>query len=299
MSPRIRLFKLSSILILMITITSLSINPIITNSTSHLYVLGTKYDMDDEEKNYVSNLVYWIVNAAVYGSHGVVMTTYTDEANKDDILEAAGWYSGNPRHVVFIGHGIYWYDDGHMRFKIYTNNGETVEDDEIYGETENRYVKLAFLHSCYQGRRIGEVYTKCILFFCYTVHSGMPQAWLHTTDLSSDGYNNPDGNGYVFIGWYGPAPYLSADLLLDKDFNIHQYTDYMYKFIGYFFSKLYGYYMSEGDVREALDYATKKATDNEYQHFDESPFYNGFYMIGEGLELTKMVVYGDSTYDSW
>ncbi len=302
MIPKRRLFKLPSLLILVIILTSLSMNSIITKSTSHLYVLGTKYNIYDEEKTYVSNLVYWIVDAAMYGTHGVVMATYTDEADKNAILDAAGWYSGDPRHVVFIGHGEYWYDDGHVRFKIYANNGETVEDDEIYKETGDRYVKLVFLHSCYQGRKIGEEYTKCIWFFiCYTVHSGMPQAWLHTRSLSNDGYKNPDGNGYVFIGWYGPAPYLSADYLLDRDYYYHQYTDYMYRFIGYFFSKLYGYYTyPDGNVKEALDYATWKATDNEYTHFGDSPFYNGFYMIENGgLTLTKIVVYGDSTYDSW
>jgi len=209
--------------------------------------------------------------------------------------------------VFFIGHGGYEYDGVHIMLYIVDQNGREVDDVNIYQFSSNRNVHLVFLYSCYQGKIIGETYTKCTCspspesrneqalsttYFmdsnciCYEVHTGMAQAWLHTNDLSPNGYVSPDGNNYVFIGWKGPAPFLSLDIDSDQDVG--------YRFVGNFFTKLYGYYTSPAeDIIEALDYASYRATGKP---FGLSYLYNGFTL---GSEETKIVVYGDGGYDSW
>lgn len=116
----------------------------------------------------------------------------------------------------------------------------------------------------------------------------MPQAWLHTTALSHNGYLNPDHSGYAFIGWRGPAPYLSADIL--------GANDTMYRFIGSFYNKLFEYYtVAAGSINDALDYASQMVFGNNMR-FDETPLYKGFILDGTN---TSMVVYGDGSYGGW
>jgi hypothetical protein len=80
-------------------------------------------------------------------------------------------------------------------------------DKDIYPHSSNASVRLVFLWSCHQGDEIGG-------FHWSGTPYGMPFAWLHTSNLSSDGYRNPYSNpiGLVFIGFNGYAPYLSIRL---------------------------------------------------------------------------------------
>ncbi len=278
----------TSMILLIITIASILIIPVYGQSAT--YILASPINLPSEEETYVYNLLYWISDAATYGYHHVDNVFINSKATRNAIYNAAGT-SYEPTHVFFLGHGSYAYDNNHINLFIVDYNDNNVFDYDIYPHSSTRHVHLAFLYSCYQGRIIGEVYSDCYCFpfigcWCNTVQSGQAQAWLHTTDLSDDGYLYPDDKNYVFIGWYGPAPYLSDDINGDEDAG--------YRFTGYFFTKLYGYYTSEAySVDGALDYASYKVTGDIFYF---SYFYNGF---AYDSEQTRIVVYGDGNYDSW
>ncbi len=275
-----------------ITVTAIlsTINIDIVSSTSASYALTSTYNVPDYERAYAYSLLYWIDNAATYGFHHMDNSFRDQQAYRNDIYNAASSSSYNPAHVFFISHGDCFYDGNHLRTYIVTQDGQHVHDNDIYGYTRSRHVRIAFLYPCYHERTIGQTYQKytCFLWWCWctTIHSGQPHAWLHTTQLSADRYRDPDGGGYVFIKWYGPAPFLSYDINGD--------TDVGYRFVGNFYTKLYGYYTSAThDVIEALDYGSSRATGDI---FEDSYLYNGFSLNGE---WTYVVVYGDGSYGDW
>ena len=252
-----------------------------------------------EEKALQYNLVRLIYNAAYYGSKGTDTGVYVVNATDSDIAAAVTGWSGylDTVHAFWYSHGmvgseydIYW--EPHDIYGLVYGPGEVVWDNDIYNFQFSDFhpVKLAVIHSCHQGHVIGGTFIAQSTQDVW--HYGMPQAWLYTTQLSKDGYNSPDGRGRVFIGWYNESPILSLDLFGNNDT--------MYKFFVRFYTKLYGYYAIPVDsVIDALDEATKYATNYEYSSFDNSPLYNGFtFNDSLGEYSTRMVVYGDGTYGS-
>lgn len=292
--------------LVLIPILAIVVGIIPVYSQSATYGLASTYDVPQDEQTYIYLALNWIKNAAQYGYHRVDNVIINSGATDTTIYSVAST-SYSPAHVFFVGHGGYDYDGTHITLYIVDQNGRGVYDVDIYQFSSNRNVHLAFLYSCYQGKIIGATYTECTCspspeskneqalyttYFtdsnciCYEVHTGMAQAWLHTNDLSPDGYRSPDGKNYVFIGWKGPAPFLSSIIYGDRDVG--------YRFVGHFFSKLYGYYTSQAEnVIEALNHASYSATGK--------PFYLSYLYTGFTLnsEETKIVVYGDGRYGSW
>lgn len=245
------------------------------------------------------NAVALMYNAAKYGSKGTNAAQYIDYPTSDDIKDALEGYGGwfYPVHVLWISHGgkSLVHDtagNSHVIVRIFDVNGQVL-DNTIHDMYQYpRPIKLVFLWSCYSGITKGETFdldSDGIIIYDYD--SGMPHAWLYTTDLSFNGYYLPDGSGKVFIGWYGPAPYLSSELF--------GFDNLGYKFLIGFYIKLYGYYTTPAeDVNRALDYATSYATNGEYYVFGSSPLMTGFTDPRTGAG-TWMVVYGDGGYDWW
>ena len=139
---------------------------------------------------------------------------------------------------------------------------DKVYDGEIYERSDCYNVRFIVMWSCYQGQKI----------------DGMPLAWLHTADLSEDGYMNPWGTA-CFIGFKEGCPYL-----VEKISNIEE--------AGKKFCIRFYYYAFQQDVMisQALDLASK---DVFGVTFAECPFYKGFYLDGYYI---KMVVYGCTNY---
>jgi len=245
------------------------------------------------EQSLQYNLVRLIYNAAYYGSKGTDTAVYVVNATASDIAAAVTGWSGylDVVHVYWDSHGlvdtefdIYW--EPRDIYGIIDGSGDAVWDNEIYDFQFSDFhpVKLAVVNSCHQGHVIGGTFIAQSTQDVW--HYGMPQAWLYTTQLSSDGYISPDGRGRGFIGWDNEAPLLSDDLFGN--------SDTMYKFFVRFYTKLYGYYAIPTDnVNEALDEAAVYTTGSP--DFYSSPLYNGFTF--NGYE-TRMVVYGDGTYGS-
>ncbi len=265
----------------------LLIGATISLSGSGLYVLGTDGNVPSGESTYVDNLVNWISDAAVYGSHHPSIVYSDPGATKDSIMDAAS-PPEDPAMVFFVGHGEFGAVALHRVYLMIDDSNNIVSDNSTYSATVTRRVHFVFLHSCFLGAEIGGFFTIPSIAGPIPYHYGMPQAWLHTTIISPNGYEKPDHTGYVFIVWKGPAPFLSADIL--------GANDTMYRFIGNFFDKLFGYYtLPASSVNQALDYASH-AVFGKYTRFDETPLYSGFSL--DGMD-TSMIVYGDGNYDNW
>lgn len=116
----------------------------------------------------------------------------------------------------------------------------------------------------------------------------MPFCWLHTADLSSNGYAYPDGNGYTFIGFWGITVGLTDDHFTEDETYL---KDAGYYFLKHFYcAALYlGYHHS---INEALDYAVQNVWGSSFQ---DSFLYQGYILTDyDGTEYEgRMVVYGD------
>jgi hypothetical protein len=236
-------------------------------------VLGSRWEVPDYEVEYCQLIADFITRAASsLGYNG--LNWYGASTTVDNIYSAAAGNGDTWAFTFYVGHGDYVYRDevGHDIYYIHDDSGIRVYDDGIYDYSTPRSVRLSFIWSCYQGREIGGASGDW--------YYGMPQAWLHTTQLSTDGYVNPNGRGYVFLGWRTPAPFLSLDCAGS--------TDTGYLFLQYFYSMLFEYYIDQrGDVIQSLDYASQQIWGVP---FSQSPFYQGFTYAGIFMQ---MVVYGD------
>ncbi|MFP3984965.1 MAG: hypothetical protein ACLFU9_03230 [Candidatus Bathyarchaeia archaeon] len=109
----------------------------------------------------------------------------------------------------------------------------------------------------------------------------MPYCWLHTADLSNDGYTDPDNNDYTFSGFSGKAPGLTYN----KD---EFYGTKAYYFTGYFYQYVM---LNDKSINDALDYAAQNTWGVS---FADCIFYTGYTVYGyDG----KMVIYGDGNLE--
>jgi hypothetical protein len=116
---------------------------------------------------------------------------------------------------------------------------------------------------------------------------GMPAAFTGTTDMSTDGYDDPDYGSYCYIGWENPSPFMID--VTDGDVQ--------YKWFPlYFYDELLG----EGEsIIASLDMAANLVYGETYD-FADTELYNGYWVykdeIGEDMDgwwYTRMRVFGN------
>ena len=249
--------------------------PVLANAGECSSILGAKELSDPEEdavsKQVCHNIESWSESSG-YSLVKYLYGAYTDEEN---IFNAAEAFDQSWGIVWYIGHGAYdyrWFTWPYWHCEIHTgittNLQHVVWDEEIYPHSGARRNHFVFLWSCYNGRVIGEdTPTGTIV--------GMPYAWLHTTDLSSDGYNYPDGKDYTFIGWRDKGPFL---------INTIAGVEHAGK---YFVNNFYWAALHDRDtIIESLDHA---AWMNWGKTFGKCKFWTGWGFPIKGY----MKVYGD------
>ena len=227
--------------------------------------------IDVHEWETSSQLSSYIYNCSSLSSY----TTYNwfgSATTRDNIYTAASGAGAVFSITYFYGHGGYDYfvlGSFEPHWYVYACDGSKVYDCDVYPQSNPKNVKFAFLWSCHQGDTIGGTHF-------WTGVYGMPKAWLHTTDLSNDGYADPDGKSSTFIGFKLDAPYLT------KGLGSPNYNDGYY-FVAYFYQSA----MQSGKtINQALNDAAFKVWGVSY--FSQCPLYTGW---GEG----QMVVYGDGS----
>ena len=249
------------IIILVISVASIITTPfIVTAKTAS--ILGSRYDVPSEEVELDQDFADFLATAASSAGYNA-RNMYGSDTTKSNILQAASAFGdpGANDFAFYIGHSGC---TSTIHFYIITDAGTNVYDDEIYPYSADRYVIFVNLWACYQGGMIG--------FISGDEVRGMPLAWLHTTDLSGDGYANPDGKGYAFLGFTGEAPGLSN---IDEQFTSGSSCLYpLYSFATEFYATLLGCYAEKRDIRKALDFASWQVWGKE--RFSETVLYQGF-----------------------
>lgn len=244
--------------------------------------LGSTYQIegfpDEEEIELCSTVAQFIATLATLRSWDQVENWYGAQTTKDYIYYAAfggiypysiTWYAGHGKWDWVVNwKGFIPFIE--LQYWIMDDSGGHVLDKDIYQCTSLQHTRFAMIWACHQADTIGDTHWSGTPF-------GMPYAWLHTTDLSSDGYANPDGNGLVFIGWKDYTPGLKAKLGGKEKAG--------YNFLLNFYAHaFYGH-----SINGSLDYASKQVWGATVT-FGDSMFYKGFY-DPEGH--FQMKVYGD------
>jgi hypothetical protein len=185
-----------------------------------------------------------------YGTQTTASNIYTAAAGN-----GAPYANGVPLSISFyIGHGgienlVFW-----NQYFIMDNNGGSVYDSDIYTHTLDHETSFALLWSCETGDEIGGTNWYLTGPLAY----GMPYAWLHTTSLSSDGYDNPDTSNLCFIGWHKIAPGVSLDFTQTLD-GVVTFNTNAQNGIAYFLSQFYFYAVGcRYSVNIALDEAAQQ-----------------------------------------
>ncbi|MEM2995245.1 MAG: hypothetical protein QXI91_04435 [Candidatus Bathyarchaeia archaeon] len=174
----------------------------------------------------------------------------------------------------------------HSQYRIFQDHEVVgvygMYDDFIYNWSTSHKLKFAFIYTCHSADVMG--YFK--KYSCGEVHPfGMPFAWLHTNQLSTDGYKNPDGHGLCYIGFEGAGPNLTFNFTI----NGQTIEWACYNFVQKFF---YATLQLKFTVNQALDYAARlifKKVGVEY--FSQCVLYTGYVVKEPG----RMRVYGDGT----
>ena len=187
-------------------------------------VFGSTHDVDDDlEVQAMAQITQYIFDCSVASGY-TAYNWFGSETTEGHIYDAA--YGLGHTHSIsfFIGHGgdeKVWRPFPEGQWWIYDNDGNRAYDREIYPHSECQNGRFVFLWTCDQGDTIGGTHEWS------GIHYGMPYAWLHTTGLSTDGYADPDNNGYCFIGFDGGVPYITDTI--NRSYAVGYY------FIGHFY----------------------------------------------------------------
>jgi hypothetical protein len=154
--------------------------------------LGSRYAVPQEEIDADDNITKLIASYSAVGGY-TVYNWYGADTTINNIYEAA-YGAGHTYSISFyIGHGnvrtVYLIEN---HYDIMTDDGTWVPDDWIYPHSECQNVRFVFMWSCHLGDTIGGTHF-------WSGPYGMPHCWLHTTDLSSDGYADSDDGGKAFL----------------------------------------------------------------------------------------------------
>lgn len=245
----------------------------------------------------LTNEIAEMARVTLYTTYNI----YGTQTTKEKLLNMAE----NLFVIFYIGHGNWEFVLSNDHSYIFDDVGEKIYDFEVYYNSAYYFDKyserITFLWSCFQGGGfkdepiiIGDYYPDGTPY-------GMPLAWLCTTALSEDGYNDPWGSGRVFIGFSKYAPYLTYNGSLIGGLANPGYKERPL----YWFTKMFFHYIFDRweyldptgvSINEALDAASMIVWGIP---FEQSPLYRGYVILDEDGSLVgegKMVVYGDGSY---
>jgi hypothetical protein len=163
---------------------------------------------------------------------------------------------------------------GHMvNYNIgYVDNyGNNVTYTDIRTQTEDRKHFFVFIWACAQAN---------------DATWGTPTAWTNRTDLSSNGYTNPDGEWQAYIGFSGASPIISG---------YHQtFEEQMTEPLKYFIERFYNYTLRTGySVKNSLNYATLDFFDATFTSSILNTGYKAWWNETIRYKEGQMRVFGD------
>ncbi len=198
-------------------------------------------------------------------------TSYTDytyngqDLTRQNIYLGANDHGDNTGIVYYVGHG------STSGTTMYANNpyDHDITSQQIYDNSYQHsiYARFVYLDACDLADS----------------KNYMPYAWLHTTSISSDGYQSPDNTLKCFVGWVGSAPYLMN--------SVDGQSCAGYWFVYYFYE---GALTLGLNVNAALDYASEQLWQIDFDD-GSNKFYTGWIIWYPYTVFGHIVVYGQGT----
>jgi len=249
--------------------------------------LGSRYRLEylPGEKQLCSTVAAFIKTLAVFRNYEKANNWYGANTTGYNIGIAAN-ASGEQYGIAFyVGHGDNFTDQstGNKHWQIYDDGGNLVWDRWLYkyytNYTITQRLRFTLIWSCWQGYTIGGTYPNGDAY-------GMPNAWLHTTNLSQNGYgyHDSDGMNLTFIGWKREAPFLT--------YNIWGENASYYFLLNFYNSALY----YQRTIRQSLDDASA-AVWHVASFAQAWWFHTGFWYMDpdEGIGWLEMAIYVDGS----
>ena len=242
------------ILLACYTLTVLNTPSILGTAGNVFTTAGSTYEIDEMEKSYCNNLTAEITSMAREAGY-IAKNIYGGQTTKSAIISAS-----EESYVFFYcGHGRFELQTYYIVYYIRDDNGEKVYHTEISSASNNYFAmydeRFVFLWACFQAGGIGDLENYD------TDEQSMSYAWLHTTQLSTDGYTNPGGDyGRVFIGFLRYAPIITY---VGRSINegLPGYNPPLYWFVKLFFFALLKQWKlldpSGMSINEALNFASE------------------------------------------
>jgi hypothetical protein len=205
-----------------------------------------------------------------YGSGTTLTHVLNNISYCDDNFDYTTVFHYGHGHMVTL-YGLYivymnYWDVPVTHYFYYDNYGTWIMDNAIYFYTDSGTHNFVFIWTCSSGDVIGYYdenwYYNPHVYYLGTGAVGMPFAWHHTDDLSSNGYASPDSGPNCFIGFKGVSKWIDGTAAGDST-----YGDFT---VGFYLYALQDNYK----INKALDYASQYVWDC---NFNETDLYNGYW----------------------
>jgi len=241
--------------------------------------------MNDTTK-YIMNLIWtgqagpnWIGNN-FFGA----MTTATNVYQVSDIIQGSADY--DYLSTFHVGDMYPTIISGTRHYAYYGSQGADngIIDTNLYPHTGWKHL-FTFIYTCTNGGLIDIDGDGDYDFYGFvdmqndTGIVGMPFAWTHTTDLSWDGYDDPDYSGYVYIGFENISKWMCDS----SEFINYNYGEFVKRF--YYYSMVY-----HSTINTALNWAMLDMTSGE-ENFGASGLYNGYWARNPAFDPSQNSTY--------
>ncbi len=163
----------------------------------------------------------------------------------------------------------------HNAYYVDSSSNPGVIDAELYLYTGAKH-KFTFIWTCVNGGTSINGVNNYGYMDSYNRAVGMPLAWTKQTNLSKNGYANPDSSGYAYIGFENTSKFLSDN----SDFKSYNYGDFCKEY----YKNLY---VNHYSVKESLNAATFKVTGGSSQYFYNTALYNGYTFYSSVHQMTS------------
>lgn len=242
-----------------------------TGDWSDLAVIlwGIETHIEQNESNRVENVLYSIETN--FNNHGYenVSNFFGAETQRDPFYNSVDYCESNYDFTTVFYKGDAYYMNlthPHNHTLLYDDDGpignftDWIFDYDIYDKLSSCTHDFVFLWACGTANWIGG--------FTEDYSWGMAASWFNTTDLSEDGYDDPDPGFNVFIGFEN----FSKPFLEPTNYSSFDYGN----FASYFYYYALVYNQTAGgrnSINDALNFA---ALDTMGKSFSQTILYGGY-----------------------
>ncbi len=265
------------LLILFISMSSQTIFIKAVTADNATVVYTSEYlELYPDEHDRASEINYEIfMHMYNYGDFSYLLNSYSPSSNTVGSVADSCEDNYDYTAVLYYGHGQNEWCGTNLHHYLMVSDTEKITDRfTLYGNTSQSEHDFVFLWACKTGNQRGYWCSGCSKPY------GFPYTWLYDSYQSSDGYDSPDTDDEVFLGWYMGSPGYT---------NSTGYSSFDY---GHFIEKFYYYILSDN---QSVIQALNSATDDTIG--DDSFNVTDIHIDNDGIDVhgytTWLVVYGN------